>query len=220
MTASVVRTATHWTQSSVYYSGDYICYVSNSVGESEPCYIQTEGQETERNLSIQCIMTFFSDILLKKEVSEQELFLIIVVVSTVLGLVVLLALVTCFYFYRKGNKGVLTGRMIKSSRVCHFETNWSQVRGVRLRQTIPSWCPALLWACLAWNSTLRLRLTLYSFSGKQKLKMRNLTFFEMCQVLQIVVFFATGGNSHSQFKYKAILYNKMTDTSKTLMEID
>ena len=50
--------------------------------------------------------------------------------------------------------------------------------------------------------------------------MRNLTFFEMCQVLQIVVFFATGGNSHSQFKYKAILYNKMTDTSKTLMEID
>ena len=33
--------------------------MSNSVGESEPCYIQTEGQETERNLSIQYIMIFF-----------------------------------------------------------------------------------------------------------------------------------------------------------------
>ena len=42
--------------------------------------------------------------------------------------------------------------------------------------------------------------------------MRNLTYFEMCQVLQIIIFFATGGNSHSQFKYKAILSSsKMTE---------
>ena len=42
--------------------------------------------------------------------------------------------------------------------------------------------------------------------------MRNLTYFEMCQVLQIIIFFATGGNSHSQFKYKAILSSKMTES--------
>lgn len=66
--------------------GDYICYVNNSVGESDPCSIQTQ------------------DILLKKEVSEQELVLIIAVVSTVLVLLLLLALATCYYLYRKGNK--------------------------------------------------------------------------------------------------------------------
>ena len=44
--------------------------------------------------------------------------------------------------------------------------------------------------------------------------MRNLTYFEMCQVLQIIIFFATGGNSHSQFKYKAILSSKMTENKQ------
>ena len=155
------------------------------------------------------------DILLKKEDSKKELILIIVIVITALVILLLLALVTFYYFYRKGNKGrqcaVCVGWMLKFSRLCQFQTNWSQVGGVGVRQTILSWCPGLV---PAWNSTLRLRLTLYSFSDKQKLKMRNLTYFELCQVLQIVVFFATGGNSHSQFKYKAILSSNMTDTEK------
>jgi len=41
--------------------------------------------------------------------------------------------------------------------------------------------------------------------GKQSLKMRNLKLIEIIQVFQIIIFFATGGPSHSQFKYKAIL---------------
>ena len=78
--------------------------MSNSVGESDPCSVQTEGQNSEL-IHIMTLLSSCLDILLKKEDSKKELILIIVIVITALVILLLLALVTFYYFYRKGNKG-------------------------------------------------------------------------------------------------------------------
>ena len=117
------------------------------MGESDPCSVQTEGQNSEL-IHIMTLLSSCLDILLKKEDSKKELILIIVIVITALVILLLLALVTFYYFYKKGDKGrqcavcwmnakifqtLSISNKLKSSRGCRSKTNYSVL--------VPRTCP-------------------------------------------------------------------------------
>ena len=54
-----------------FYKGDYVCYVNNSIGESDPCSIQTQGEELHQKINSKFLKNHYKQHSDKKSIAQE-----------------------------------------------------------------------------------------------------------------------------------------------------